>query len=76
VPEDAEKLYELSEELDKVIQEIHKAYPGNRSQIFWDDKYEPLGLYVGHYSDQLDMVESWLLIRTSSILTRVTVKQH
>jgi hypothetical protein len=57
VPEDAEKLYELSEELGKVVQEIHKAYPGNRSQIFWEDKYEPLGLYVGHYSDQLDYGE-------------------
>lgn len=54
VPEDAEKLYELSEELSKVIEEIHKAYPGNHSQIFWEKKYEPLGLYVGHYSDQLD----------------------
>ncbi len=54
VPEDAEKLYELSEELGKVVDEIHKAYPGNRSQIFWDKKYELLGLYVGHYSDQFD----------------------
>jgi hypothetical protein len=54
VPEDAEKLYELSEELGKVVEEIHKVYPGNRSQIFWEDKYQPLGLYVGHYSDQFD----------------------
>lgn len=54
VPEDAEKIYELSEELGRVVDEIHKAYPGNRSQIFWDKKYEPLGLYVGHYSDQFD----------------------
>lgn len=54
VPEDAEKLYELSEDIGKVVDEIHEAYPGNRSQIFWDKKYEPLGLYVGHYSDQFD----------------------
>jgi hypothetical protein len=57
MPEDAEKLYELSEELDKVVDDIHKAYPGSRSQIFWEDKYEPLGLYIGHYSDQLDYGE-------------------
>lgn len=57
VPEDAEKLFELSEELGKVVNEIHKAYPGNRSQIFWEDKFKPLGLYVGHYSDQLDYAE-------------------
>jgi len=66
VPGDAEKLYELSEELGKVVEEIHKAYPGNRSQTFWEAKYEPLGLYVGHYSDQLDyggklVVESYRL---------------
>jgi hypothetical protein len=54
VPEDAEKLYEISEKLGKTVEEIHKSYPGSRSQAFWDDKYEPLGLYIGHYSDQLD----------------------
>jgi len=54
VPDDAEKLYELSEELGKAVDEIHKVYPGNRSQVFWEDKYVPLGLYVGHYSDQFD----------------------
>lgn len=54
VPEDAEKLYELSVEIDKVVKEIHKAYPDNRSRIFWENKYIPLGLYIGHYSDQLD----------------------
>jgi tetratricopeptide (TPR) repeat protein len=54
LPEDAEKIYEISEELVKVVDEIHKAYPGNRSKVFWDNKYESLGLYVGHYSDQFD----------------------
>jgi hypothetical protein len=61
VPEDADKLYELSEVLGKVVEDIHKAYPGNRSQIFWEDKYEPLGLYVGHYSDQLDYGEKLIV---------------
>lgn len=54
VHEDAEKLYELSVELDRLVADIRKAYPGNRSNFFWDDKYEPLGLNIGHYSDQLD----------------------
>lgn len=53
-PEDADALYELSEEISKLMDEIHKAYPGTRSQIFREDKYEVLGIYVGHYSDQLD----------------------
>jgi len=61
MPEDAEKLYELSEKLSKVVEDIHKAYPGSRSQIFWDDKYEPLGLYIGHYSDQLDYGEKLII---------------
>lgn len=53
VPEDAEKLYELSEELGNLVKSINKEYPFERSEIFWDEKYGELGMYIGHYSDQL-----------------------
>lgn len=54
VPDDAEKLYELSDNLGKLVEEINKNYPGSRSQIFWDNKFKVLGLSIGHYSDQLE----------------------
>lgn len=79
VREDAEKLYELSAELDKLVVDIRKAYPNSRSKFFWDDKYEPLGLNIGHYSDQLDyggklLVDSYRLDPDSrySEITMVT----
>jgi hypothetical protein len=53
-PEDADALYELSREISSLMDKIHKAYPFGRSKAFWDDKYEKLGMYIGHYSDQLD----------------------
>ena len=53
-PEDADALYEISEEISTLMNEIHKAYPHERSTVLWDDKYEKLGMYIGHYSDQLD----------------------
>ncbi len=53
-PEDSEAIYEMSEEISRLMDEIHKVYPGDRSQVFWDRKYEVLGMYVGHYSDRLD----------------------
>lgn len=54
IPADAEKLYELSANLEKLVEEINKNYPGSRSQIFWDNKFKVLGLSIGHYSDQLE----------------------
>jgi hypothetical protein len=53
-PEDADALYELSQRISALMDKIHKAYPHERSTVLWDDKYEKLGMYIGHYSDQLD----------------------
>ena len=60
-PEDAEKLYELSVELGKLVKKINTEYPGGRTTIFWEDKYGALGLYIGHYSDQLDYSEKLIV---------------
>lgn len=61
MPEDAEKLYELSDELSKLVKKINKEYPWERSKIFWEDKYGALGLYIGHYSNQLDYSEKLIV---------------
>jgi hypothetical protein len=52
--DDAEKLVFLDRELKKRVVEVVEYYPFQLSQKFWDKKYEKIGLFVGHYSDQLD----------------------
>lgn len=54
LPEDAEALYEMSERISKLVREIHVVYPNEQSQIFWEQKYDVLGLGIGHYSEMLE----------------------
>ncbi len=52
---DAEKLYELSEELAVIPSEINLIYAnGGGWRELWDGKYSVLGLFIGTYSEAME----------------------
>lgn len=52
---DAEKLYELSEELTIIPSEINSIYTdGGGWRNLWEEKYSELGLFRGHYSEAME----------------------
>lgn len=61
-PDEAEKLFLLDRKISKTVKEIVAYYPFSFSYAFWDKKYQKIGLYIGHYSEQLDYSEKLLAV--------------
>ena len=61
-PDEAEKLFLLDREISKTVKEIVAYYPFSLSYAFWDIKYLQIGLYIGHFSEQLDYSEKLLAV--------------
>lgn len=59
-PDDAEKIFMFDREITKTVKEIVAYYPFSLSYAFWDKKYQKIGLYIGHFSEQLDYSERLL----------------
>lgn len=69
-PESADKVFILWRQLNQAIKGIHALYPADYnhnqgqyeliSSCLWHDKYQELGLSIGHYSDRLEYSEKLL----------------
>jgi len=58
-PENAENLFLLYRRLEKAAKHAQAMYPAHSeyvaiSNCLWDDKFEKLGMGIGHYSDRLE----------------------